>query len=67
MEHSGALPSPLATDQTRVPENCMCTYYLLKNPQKTKNNNPYIALIRKNMFFNFLGGVLQQLVGTGGL
>ena len=35
-------------------------YYLLKHPEKLRNNTPYITLIRKNI--HVFGVVLRQFV-----
>ena len=44
-----------------VSEGLRGFYYLLKNRQKTKNNDPYITLIRKSLFSSWW--VVKQLVG----
>ena len=41
-------------------------YYSLESPSNIEGSNPYITLIRKNLFFLFLGKVLKQLVDEGG-
>ena len=38
-------------------------YYLLKNPKRIKNNNPYITLNKEEYFY--FCGVLKQLVVQG--
>ena len=55
-------PQILGLLYIKDPERDIANYYLLKNPKKTKDNSPYIPLVRKNSLLCFLGGVLEQLV-----
>ena len=45
---------------------CVFIHYLLQNPKRIKNHNPYIPLVRKNIA-HCSGGVLKQLVVIGQL
>ena len=49
--------------ETRMLPGLTDTYYLLKNPNRIKNNHPYTTLNKEEHFTFF--GVLKHLVDNG--